>query len=72
MSDLTPSSGRRPSRSARERRAYRIVLAGGTAGAIAVVSFVLAVFGVIGYGLFVIAAIVAVVCALLFRGAVSR
>lgn len=72
MSDLTPSSGRRVTRSARERRAYRLVLTGGISGTVAVVSFVLAIFGVIGYGLFVIAAIVAVVCALLFRRAVSR
>ncbi len=59
-------------RSSRERRAYRLVLVGGISGAVAVVSFVLAIAGVIGYGLFLIAAIVGVVCALLFRRAVSR
>ena len=72
MNDLTPSGGGRVSRSTRERRAYRLVLAGGTAGVVAVVSFVLAVAGVIGYGLFLISVIVAVVCGFLFRRSVSR
>jgi uncharacterized membrane protein YgaE (UPF0421/DUF939 family) len=67
MGDLTPSSGRMPSRRSREQRAYRLVVAGGTAGAIAVVTFVLAVFNVIGFTLPVIAAIVAAVCVVLFR-----
>ena len=42
------------------------------AGAVAVVSFVLAIAGVLGYGLPFIAAIVAVICVLLFRRTVSR
>ena len=70
MSELS----RRPSyspRRTREQRAYRLVVAGGTAGAIAVVGFVLAIFGVIGAGIPIIAAIVAVACGLLFRRAVS-
>ncbi|MFL5886616.1 MAG: hypothetical protein ACJ77M_16225 [Thermoleophilaceae bacterium] len=67
MGDLTPSSGRMPSRRSREQRGYRLVVAGGTAGAIAVVTFVLAVFNVIGFTLPVIAAIVAAVCVVLFR-----
>jgi uncharacterized membrane protein YgaE (UPF0421/DUF939 family) len=67
MGDLTPSSGGMPSRRSREQRAYRLVVAGGTAGAIAVVTFVLAVFNVIGFTLPVIAAIVAAVCVVLFR-----
>lgn len=68
---LTPSSGGPPSRRAREKRAYQLVLAGGTAVAIAVVGFVLALVDVIGFGIPFIAAIVALVCALLFRRAVS-
>ena len=60
------------SRSAREQRAYRLVLAGGASGAVAVVGFVLAIVGVIGFGLPFIAAIVAAVCLLLFRRTVSR
>jgi putative flippase GtrA len=70
MSDLE----RRPSytpRRTREQRAYRLVLVGGTAGAVAVVGMVLAIAGVIGFGIPVIAAIVAVVAALWFRATVS-
>jgi hypothetical protein len=71
MSDLSPRPGGPPSRRSREQRAYRLVVAGGTAGAVAVVGFVLALAGVIAYGLPFVAAIVAVVCLLLFRRAVS-
>jgi putative flippase GtrA len=71
VADLTRSSGGPPSRRSREQRAYRLVLAGGTAGAVAVVTFVLALVGVLGFGIPVIAVIVAVVCALLFRRTVS-
>jgi putative flippase GtrA len=67
MGDLTPRSGRGLSRSGREQRAYRLVVVGGTAGAVAVVTFVLAVFNVIGFTLPVIAAIVAAICAVVFR-----
>jgi uncharacterized membrane protein YgaE (UPF0421/DUF939 family) len=69
---LTPSSGGPPSRRGRERRAYQIVLAGSAAGTVAVVGFVLALFDVIGFGIPFIAAIVAVVCAVLFRRTVGR
>jgi hypothetical protein len=48
------------------------VVAGGTLGVVAVVGFVLAIAGVIGLGIPFIAAILAAVCALLFRRAVSR
>lgn len=48
------------------------MLAGGTAGVVAVVGFVLAVVGVTGYAVPLIAAIVAAVCGLLFRRTVSR
>jgi hypothetical protein len=47
------------------------VLAGSAAGTVAVVGFVLALVGVLGWGIPVIAAIVAVVCAWLFRRTVS-
>ena len=69
---LTPSSGGPPSRRGRERRAYQLVLVGSTAGVIAVVGFVLAAVGVLGFGVPFLAAIVAAVCALLFRRTVSR
>jgi putative flippase GtrA len=69
---LTPSSGGPPSRRSRERRAYQLVVVGGTAGLIAVVGFVLAAVGVMGFGIPFLAAIVAVVCALIFRRTVAR
>ena len=47
------------------------MLAGGTAGTIAVVTFVLALVGVMGFGIPFLAAIVAVICGFLFRRAVS-
>ncbi len=69
---LTPSSGGPPSRRSRERRAYQLVLVGGTAGVIAVVGFILAAVGVMGFGIPFIALIVAVVCGLIFRRTVAR
>jgi hypothetical protein len=69
---LSPSSGGPPSRRSRERRAYQLVLAGSAAGTIAVVGFLLALFDVIGFGIPFIAAIIAVVCLLLFRRSVGR
>jgi uncharacterized membrane protein YgaE (UPF0421/DUF939 family) len=69
---LSPSSGGPPSRRGRERRAYQLVLAGSTAGTVAVVGFVLALFDVIGFGIPFIAAIIAVVCVLIFRRTVGR
>jgi hypothetical protein len=71
MGDLTPSSGGVPSRRERERRAYRLVVAGGAAGAVAAVGLVLAIVGVIGYALPILAIVVAVICAFLFRRAVG-
>ena len=50
MSDLVPGSGGRLSRSQREQRAYRLVLASGGAAAVAVVGLVLAIVGVVGSG----------------------
>jgi hypothetical protein len=69
--DLTPRPAGRPSRRAREQRAYRLVLAGGAAGLVAVVGFVLALVDIVGFGLPIVAVAVAVVCALLFRRTVS-
>ena len=67
MADLQ----RRTPRHVRERRAYRLALTGGSAGAIAVVALVLAVAGVISAGIPVIALVVAVLCLVLFRRNVS-
>ncbi len=70
MSDLERRPSRLPRRS-REERAYRLVLAGGAFGLVAVVGFVLAIAGVLGWGLPIIAAALALVCGLLFRRTVS-
>lgn len=69
---LTPSSGGPPSRRGRERRAYQLVLVGSTAGVIAVVGLILAAIDVVGFGIPFLAAIIAVVCALIFRRTVGR
>ncbi len=65
--ELTPRGGSRLSRSQRENRGYQLVVAGGIAGAIFVVGAVLAVVGVLGWGLPMIALIVAVVCGFMFQ-----
>ena len=71
MSDLTRSSGGPPSRRGREQRAYRLAVTGAVAGAIAVIGVVLAAVNVFGWGVPFLAALVAVVCVLLFRRTVS-
>ncbi len=71
MTDLSPRPQRTPSRRSREDRAYKLVVAGGAAGVVAVVGLLLAIVGIIGFGIPVIAAIVAAVCAWLFRRTVS-
>ena len=71
MSELERSGGSRLSRRAREDRAFRLVLASGALGTVAVVGLVLAVLGVVGAGLPILAAILAVVCGVLFRRSVS-
>jgi uncharacterized membrane protein YgaE (UPF0421/DUF939 family) len=71
MSDLTRSSGGPPSRRSREQRAYRLALGGGAAAVVAAVTFVLALIGTMGFGIPVLAVIVAVVCFMLFRRTVS-
>jgi hypothetical protein len=59
-------------RRAREQRAYRLVVTGGVAGGVGVVTLVLAVAGVIGAGIPVIALIVAAICLVLFRSTVAK
>jgi hypothetical protein len=66
MSGLEPSRSRLPRRQ-REDRAYKLVVATGGFGTLAVVGFALAIFGVIGWGLPFIATIIAVICFVLFR-----
>jgi len=71
MSDLERRPSQTPRR-ARERRAYQLAVTGGGAGLVAIVGLVLSIAGVIGSGLWVLAAIVAVVCAVLFWRTVNR
>jgi hypothetical protein len=66
MSELERSGSRLP-RSAREQRAYRLALATGALAVVAVVGFILAIAGVIGAGIPIIAALLAVVGVVLFR-----
>jgi hypothetical protein len=72
MSNLSRRPGSGLSRSARERRAFQLLVVGGGAGAVAVVTFVLALVGVIGWGIFLLALVVAGVSGVLFRRTVGR
>jgi hypothetical protein len=71
VSNLEPRSGRRVSRKERERRAYQLVLAGGTFGVLAVIGLVLAVVGIGSAGLPLLAAVIAVICFVMFRRTVG-
>jgi hypothetical protein len=70
MSDLERRGSYTPRR-AREQRAYRLAMVGGTASVVAVVGIVLAIVGVVGAGLPLAAAVVAAICFVLFRRMVS-
>ena len=67
MADLERSGGRRLTRSQREKRAYQLTLATGALGLVAVVGIVLAIVNVIGFGLPILAAILAAVSGVLLR-----
>lgn len=70
MADIEKRGSYTPRR-VREKRAYQFVVAGGTAGAVFVVSLVLSIAGVIGGTLPVISLIVAVICLVMFRRTIS-
>lgn len=70
MADIEKRGGYTPRR-VRERRAYQLVVTGGVASAVFVVSLVLSIAGVISGTLPVISLIVAVICLVLFRRTVS-
>jgi putative flippase GtrA len=70
MGGLSRQPGRTPRR-AREQRAYRLAVIGGTAGAVAVVTFVLAIVGVLSFGIPLITAAVAAICGFLFKRTVG-
>ncbi|MHB1571069.1 MAG: hypothetical protein ACYCXW_01625 [Solirubrobacteraceae bacterium] len=71
MSNLQRRGNHTPRR-VREQRAYRMVVAGGTAGAVGVVSLALAIVGVIGATLPILAFIVTVLCVLGFMRATGQ
>jgi hypothetical protein len=71
MADLQKRGGYTPRRQ-REQRAYRLVAGGGLAGAVAVVSAILAIAGVISWGLPIVAIIVTIFCVVMFRRAVGQ
>jgi hypothetical protein len=70
MADIEKRGGYTPRR-VREQRAYRLVVTGGVAGAVFVVSLVLSIAGVIGGTLPVISLIVAIICLVMFRRTVG-
>src|SRR4051794_41946406 len=59
MSSLEPRRGGGMSRRQREQRGYQLVVAGGISGVVTVVGGLLAIFGVIGWGLPLVALVVA-------------
>jgi len=67
MSDLERRGGSRPSRKQRADRAYQLVLATGTFGVIGVAGIILAIAGIIGAGLPILALIIAAICFVLLR-----
>jgi putative flippase GtrA len=70
VADLQKRGSYTPRR-AREQRAYRLVVTGGVAGTIGVVTLVLAAVGVMGATIPVIALVIAVICAVVFRRTVA-
>jgi hypothetical protein len=70
MSNVAKRTNRTPRR-VREKRANQLVLVGSIAGVVAVVGFLLALFTGFSWGIVFVAAIVAAVCAVLFRGMIT-
>lgn len=71
MSDLQRRSGNRPTRRQREKRAYQLVMASGAFGVVAVVGLLLAIATSFPATIWVVSAIIAVVCFVMFRRAVG-
>ena len=72
MSDLERRGGARTSRRERRERAYQLTLATGGLAVVAVVGIVLAAIGVIGFGLPLLAAILAAVAFFMLRRTLGR
>jgi hypothetical protein len=71
MANLEPRRGRYVSRRQREQRAYTLVVTGGIAGVVGVVGIILAIAGVMGAGIPIVALIVAAFCLYMFRRTVG-
>ncbi len=71
MSDLEPRGDRRLTRREREDRAYKLVLATGGLGAVAVIGAILATLDIIGGTLPLLAAVLAVICFIMLRRILS-
>ena len=67
MANIERSGGGRLSRRQREKRAYQLTMATGALTAVGVAGIVLAVVGVIGAGLPILALVLAAVCFFLLR-----
>jgi hypothetical protein len=70
VADIEKRGGHTPRR-VRERRAYQLVVTGGVASAVFVVSLVLSIAGVVSGTLPVVSLIVAVICLAMFRRTVG-
>ena len=70
MADLERRSSYTPRR-VREQRAYRLAVVGGGAGVAAVVTGVLAVLGIVSFGIPILALVIAAICGLLFQRTVG-
>ena len=68
---LDRQPGRRMSRRERQQRAYQVSLVGAGAGVATVVTGILAVIGVLGWSLPVLALLLTVICFVVFRRTVS-
>lgn len=71
MADIEKRGSYTPRR-VRERRAYQLVVTGGVASGVFVVSLVLSIAGVISGALPVVSLIVAVICLVMFRRTVGN
>jgi len=71
VSQIEPRSPKRVSRKDRETKAYRLVVAGSALGGVAAIGFVLAIVGIVGYGIPLLAGIAAIICLVLFRRTVG-
>jgi len=71
MADIQKRGSYTPRRQ-REKRAYQLVVGGSTAGVVGVGGLVLAVVGVVSWGLPILALIIAALCYVGFQRSVGR